>query len=161
LLNVLHIKRKKDAEKVQLNFLEIFQKEKESLAGQILKSKAEVHFDFNDAPTIAYYRAYLESIAHNLLSNALKYRSPLRDPVISVKTETRTGRTYLHVTDNGLGIDIARYGDQIFGLRKTFHEHPDARGIGLFMTKTQIEALGGRIQVQSVAGEGTTFTVEF
>lgn len=161
LLEVLHIKKNKAAERTKLSFQNIFLKEKENLEGEILKTKAEVYFDFSNAPTIEYPKPYLESIFHNLIGNALKYRSPDRPPVIRVTTDLKDGRVLLQVSDNGLGIDLARYGDKLFGLRKTFHEHPDARGIGLFMTKAQIETLGGKIDVQSKVGEGTVFTVRF
>ena len=65
----------------------------------------------------------------------------------------------LDVRDNGLGIDLARQGRKMFGMYKTFHKHPDARGVGLFLTKNQVEAMGGRIEVQSVVDEGTVFSV--
>ena len=60
-----------------------------------------------------------------------------------------------------MGIDLQQFSEQLFGLRKTFHDHPEVRGIGLFMTKTQIEAMNGRISVKSIVGEGTTFTIKF
>ena len=82
-----------------------------------------------------------------------------RMPIIHIKTEQKEGHVYLHVSDNGLGIDLEHFGESIFGLRKTFHEHPEARGIGLFMTKAQVEVLGGKIVVQSKVGAGTTFSV--
>jgi sensor histidine kinase regulating citrate/malate metabolism len=65
----------------------------------------------------------------------------------------------LEVEDNGLGIDLKRQGRKLFGMYKTFHDHPDSRGIGLFITKNQIEALGGKIEVESEEGIGTTFKV--
>jgi signal transduction histidine kinase len=161
LLDIVHLKKNTRIEKTKLSFQEVFWKEKENLEGEILKSKAELYCDFSLAPSIVYSKAYLESIYHNLISNALKYRSPVRSPIIQVKTEQKEGNIFLHVSDNGLGIDLKNFGNKIFGLRKTFHEHPDAKGIGLFMTKTQIETLGGEITVQSEVGEGTTFTVRF
>ena len=67
----------------------------------------------------------------------------------------------LRVRDNGMGIDLAKYGDKLFGLHKTFHEHKDARGVGLFLVKTQIEALGGSIWAESEVNKGTTFIIRF
>jgi sensor histidine kinase regulating citrate/malate metabolism len=67
----------------------------------------------------------------------------------------------LSVTDNGLGIDIERYKDQIFKIGKVFHRHPNAKGYGLFMTKTQVEAMGGEIRIESIVNEGTTFKITF
>ena len=161
LLSIMNVKKDRGIQKSRLSFKEIFDKENDSLQGEILSSNAVIQYDFSKAPSVEYPKVYLESIAHNLLSNALKYRSPDRDPVIQVRTEQQNGYIFLHVTDNGLGIDMERYGDRLFGLRNTFHEHKEARGVGLFMTKAQIEALGGRISVESESGKGSTFTVQF
>jgi signal transduction histidine kinase len=161
LLEMLHVKNNKDLKKIKMAFQQILEKEIENLEGEIMKTSAEIHSDFSASPSVEYPRAYLESIFHNLLSNALKYRSPDRAPHIQFKSEQKNGKIFLVVSDNGLGIDLDRFGDKLFGLRKTFHEHPDARGVGLFMTKAQIEAFGGKILVQSKVGVGTTFTVRF
>ena len=56
---------------------------------------------------------------------------------------------------------MEKFGDDIFSLSKTFHNHPDARGVGLFMTKNQIEAFGGSISVTSEPSVGTTFMLTF
>jgi signal transduction histidine kinase len=103
----------------------------------------------------------MESILLNLLSNALKYKQPERQPHVKFITRNTNGSVILEVSDNGLGINLDRYGHQVFKLRKTFHQHPDGRGIGLFMIKNQIEAMGGKIKVNSVEGEGSTFVITF
>jgi signal transduction histidine kinase len=68
---------------------------------------------------------------------------------------------FLRFMDNGLGIDLDRYGSKLFGMYKTFHNLPEARGIGLFISKNQIEAMGGKIEVESEVNVGTTFTTFF
>ncbi|MNE70964.1 Phytochrome-like protein cph1 [compost metagenome] len=103
----------------------------------------------------------MESIFHNLISNALKYKDGTRIPEIKIYTEIKNNCLFLHVKDNGLGIDLARHGDKIFGMHQVFHKHPNAKGIGLFMTKTQIESMDGKISVTSEVNVGTTFTVQF
>lgn len=101
--------------------------------------------------------AYLDSIVLNLMTNAIKYNSPDRDSFLKISC-TRAGENYiLEFMDNGLGIDLKKYGQKIFGMYKTFHGHPDSKGLGLFMTKTQLEAMGGSIEVESEPGVGTTF----
>lgn len=110
---------------------------------------------------VEYNAAYLESILHNLFANALRYSHPERKPIISAEWTVEDERNVLKVTDNGVGIDLERYGDKLFGMYKTFHGNPEARGIGLFMTKNQIEAMGGSIAVESQPGEGTTFKIYF
>ncbi len=161
LLSILQVKRNEDIEKTLLHFEPVFLREKENMTGTILATGATLTYDFTAAPTVTFPKAYLESILHNLISNAFKYRAEDRPLVVTVKTEQKQGHTVLYVTDNGLGIDLTRHGDKLFGMRKTFHEHPEARGIGLFLTKTQIESMGGKISVKSKVNEGTTFIVQF
>jgi signal transduction histidine kinase len=104
-------------------------------------------------------KAYLDSIVLNLLSNAIKYRRPDEDPIITIEAGERNSVSYFIIQDNGKGIDLEKYGEKLFGMFKTFHGNRDARGIGLFITRNQIEALGGTIEVESKVGEGTKFTV--
>ncbi len=103
--------------------------------------------------------SYIESILLNLLTNALKYRSKDRNPVVHISAQKEKNVWVICVKDNGLGIDMKRHGHKIFGMYKTFHKNADARGIGLFITKNQVEAMGGKIEVTSEVGVGTTFQV--
>jgi PAS domain S-box-containing protein len=101
--------------------------------------------------------AYLESIVLNFLTNSIKYRSEDRPLKIIVDAEKSGGYVKLSVTDNGRGIDLKRHRKKLFGMYKTFHKHKDARGVGLFITKNQIEAMEGKVEVESTPGIGTTF----
>lgn len=121
--------------------------------------QAEIQFDFEKAPIIEYPSKYLDSLFLNLISNAFKYKSPNRNPVIKIKSEVKEQNIILSVSDNGLGIDMKKHKDNLFKIRKTFHDHPEAKGFGLFMTKTQIETMGGSIWVESTLDQGTTFFV--
>lgn len=105
--------------------------------------------------------AYFESIVLNLLTNALKYRHPDRDPVIKLSFYASGEYKVLEVKDNGRGIDLNRYGDKIFNLFRTFHGNPDARGLGLYLCRLQAEGMGGSISVVSVPEKGSTFKVFF
>jgi PAS domain S-box-containing protein len=133
----------------------------QTLSEQIDAKHASVANNIPADVTVAYNAAYLESVLHNLFSNALRYSHPDRKPLITADWSHENGGGVLEVTDNGVGIDMARFGDKLFGMYKTFHGNPEARGIGLFMTKNQVEAMGGSIEVESRAGEGTTFKVYF
>jgi len=108
-----------------------------------------------------YPKLYLESIIYNLLSNAVKYRRTHVVPCIAIKTYVENEAVVLEVIDNGLGIDLEKYGHQIFKLHKVFHKGFDSKGLGLSKIKTQIETLGGRINVQSLPNKGSTFKVVF
>jgi signal transduction histidine kinase len=158
---VLQIKQNRNIERQKLDFEQVFVNVRRMLVARIVETNAVIIRDFSAAPGIEYPNIYLESILLNLLSNALKYHHPDRKPVIHLKTEKVAGKILLSVSDNGQGINMQRYGHQMFKLRKTFHKHPESRGIGLFMIKNQIEAMGGDISVSSVEKEGTTFLIKF
>ncbi|HEX8377653.1 MAG TPA: ATP-binding protein [Pedobacter sp.] len=111
--------------------------------------------------TIDYPVIYLESILYNLISNAIKYRRKSVKSVIKIKTYFEENRTVLEVSDNGLGIDLKRYGSQVFQLNKVFHSGYDSKGLGLFILKNQVETLGGKITVTSEPNQGATFKVFF
>ena len=104
--------------------------------------------------------AYMESIILNLVTNAIKYRDHQKECALTIHAVNQGQYIELLVEDNGLGIDLERYGQKLFGMYKTFHGNKDARGIGLFITKNQIESMGGRIEVESEINIGTKFRVK-
>lgn len=161
LVDALKIQEDTDKKREVLLFEEVFKKVKESMAGKILETEAVVSYNFTKAPTIEYPRLYLESILQNLLSNSLKYKSPNRTPVIHAETMFQNGILTLKFSDNGMGIDLKRHADKLFGLNKTFHKHAEAKGVGLFITKTQVEAMGGSITANSEVNKGSVFTIFF
>ncbi|MFB9863754.1 PAS domain S-box protein [Rufibacter immobilis] len=127
----------------------------ESIGAYGIKVRTEI------APNTFVYgnRAYLFSIVYNLLSNAIKYRSPERRPEITVKTTTNQQWVSVIFSDNGLGFDEEKVGDKIFRLYQRFHRDIEGRGLGLFLVKTQIDAMGGEIKVSSTIGVGTQFQI--
>jgi PAS domain S-box-containing protein len=161
LMETLKVKTDTDIPRVEIRFKDLFDKVVQSLEGELIQQSASITFDFNDAPKIYYSKAYLESIFQNLMTNALKYASPKRKPEIKVTTSTVDTGIELRVQDNGLGIDLEKHGDKLFGLHKTFHVHKEAKGVGLFLVKTQVEALGGSIMAESEVDKGTTFIIRF
>jgi len=142
-----------------IDFATVFKTTQNALDTNIVETKAILCCDFSLCPTVNYVPAYLESIFLNLLTNALKYRHPDRSPKIICETYIAEGHTYLTFEDNGLGIDMDKYGDQVFGMYKTFHKNANSKGIGLFITRNQVEALGGTITVDSKVNVGTKFTL--
>ncbi|MDF2437786.1 MAG: hypothetical protein K0Q95_2162 [Bacteroidota bacterium] len=161
LVESLQVKQDLDIISEKLSFHDYLNKVCEGLQGQISKSHAIMDIDFSSAPLVNFPAQYLKSIFHNFISNSLKYQFPDRQLIIKVKTIQKNSSIILSVEDNGLGIDLSRHKDNLFKIRKVFHEHPDAKGFGLFITKTQVEALDGQIWVESVVEKGSTFFVEF
>ncbi|WP_187261371.1 PAS domain S-box protein [Pontibacter beigongshangensis] len=131
------------------------------LSNRIQHEKATIHTAFKRLDKMYTLKSYLYSIFYNLISNSIKYRKPDQPPVITISGEVAGDKVRLVFQDNGLGIDLAKYGDKVFGLYKRFHFHTEGKGMGLFMVKTQVEILGGRISVESEDNKGTTFTLEF
>ncbi|MBD0777302.1 PAS domain S-box protein [Maribacter sp. ANRC-HE7] len=161
LIEALKTKNEGSEKLETISFDEILNKTKEILSGQILKTNTIITSDFSKNPIINYNRVYLESIFLNLLSNAMKYKSEDRNPEILIQSGIEDGVQKIWFKDNGLGINLERHGHKIFGLNKVFHRHPDAKGVGLFITKVQIESMGGKISVESEVNVGSTFKINF
>lgn len=128
---------------------------------EILNSDAVFCLEHQTVPEIKFPSKYFNSILHNLISNAIKYRSPNRPLQVSIEAHKEGDKVILRIQDNGLGIDLNRHKDNLFKIGKVFHRNPTAKGFGLFMTKAQIEAMGGNIWVESEPDKGTAFSVEF
>ena len=160
LANSLKIKNEIHKDREQVKFKEILAQTKQVLSGQIASSRAKITHHF-EVDQLLYPRVYLESIFQNLVSNAIKYRDMHRELEINIITSTKGNRTVLEVEDNGIGINLDRHGNKVFGLYKTFHVNKDARGVGLYLVKNQVEAMGGFIEVESKEGKGTKFKITF
>lgn len=132
-----------------------------TLEREIANTRAVITTNFHQVHSIRTVKPYLESILYNLISNAIKYRDAQRTPVIHVKTEKLENEICLTVSDNGLGIDLAAFRDKLFTLYSRFHIHLEGKGLGLYLVKTQITALGGRIEIESEVNKGSTFKVYF
>ncbi|RAV99009.1 hypothetical protein DQQ10_20655 [Pseudochryseolinea flava] len=122
-------------------------------------STINVHFE--DADTIWGVKAMVQSIFYNLLSNALKYKSPERHLFIQVKSLAKTNATIIEFSDNGIGIDLENYGKDVFKLYKRFHAATHGKGVGLYLVKMQVESMNGSISVQSKVNVGTVFRMTF
>lgn len=148
-------------EKKPVSLKEKIEVVEQNLAAFLKKNKAEIINEVPEGTMVRVIPAYLDSILMNFITNSVKYKDPNKSPVIKLSLEKTEQYTILSIQDNGLGIDLNKYGEKLFGMYKTFHDNPDARGIGLYITKNQIEAMNGRIEVASELGTGTTFNIYF
>ncbi len=160
LSEIVKIQAEIGKERKLLNFEVTLKTILSALQANIKTSGAKIEYDFSECAEVQYIPAYLESIFQNMITNSIKYRSAERIPVIKIRSAKIRHHIYLYFEDNGQGIDLDKYGDSVFGMYKTFHQNPDAKGIGLFMTRNQIEALGGSIDISSTVNVGTKFTVK-
>ena len=106
-------------------------------------------------------KSYLYSVFYNLISNSIKYRKPDEKPVIRIASAQTGTHIELLFSDNGIGIDVERYRSDLFGLYKRFHNHAEGKGMGLYMVKSQVETMGGRITMTSKVNVGTKFKIDF
>lgn len=132
---------------------------KNVLSDQISSNEVTILTEIPADAMINYNPAYLESILFNITSNSIRYRHHLRKPIIKINLIEENGMKVLQISDNGIGIDLVKNADKIFGMYKTFTNNADSKGIGLFITKNQIDAMGGNITVESEPNIGTTFKI--
>lgn len=159
LIETVQVKQDTEIELDEIDLQSVVDKTVLGFDAQIKLYNAVIETDFDQVPKVYFPQTYMDSMIQNFISNAFKYKSDERDPVIKIKTEIQDDRIILSVSDNGLGIDMEKHGNNMFKIRRTFHNHPEAKGFGLFMTKTQIETMGGEIWVESLPNVGTTFFV--
>jgi PAS domain S-box-containing protein len=144
-------------EDVLLN--DVLEKVLNQLAFQIDLGKPIIKIDFKQISILNINKTYIESILLNLLTNSLKYKSDNRKLKINITSNKIDNYSILNFQDNGIGIDLERNGDKIFGLYQRFHNYPDSKGLGLYLVKSQVEAMGGTISIESKVDKGTTFTI--
>ena len=128
------------------------------LSSQAEKSNATFFYDLK-CENIYSIKSYIHSILYNLISNAIKYKNLHIKPIIHISSYLENDTICIECKDNGIGIDMNKFEDKIFGFYKRFHSHVEGKGLGLHLVKKQVELLNGRIEVKSSIGEGTTFTI--
>lgn len=131
-----------------------------SLNALIKDSKAILNVDFT-VETIRFNKAYLESVFLNLITNSIKYAHPGIPPVISIRSAMGNGNKQLIFTDNGVGFEMEKVKDKLFGFNQKFNNRLDSKGIGLYLVYTHITSLGGTINLDSKPNKGATFTMSF
>lgn len=160
LTHILHLKNELIDPAENVRFADLVHDITASVSDLVHREGAKVFTDFSEVAEIRTVKSYLYSVFHNLIINSIKYRRPTENPTITIVSAMVSGHVRLTFSDNGLGIDLNRQGDKIFGLYNRFHNHVEGKGMGLFMVKTQIEALGGHVHVSSALGKGTVFTID-
>ena len=161
LVKVIVIKDNPSIQKERLVLSEVFEKVFSQLNFQIESNNPILKLKFDPEFTLHTNKAYLESILLNLLLNAIKYKEHSRKLKITITAEFSEGRTKLTFKDNGIGIDLERNKDKVFGLYQRFHNYPDSKGLGLYLVKSQVDTMGGTISIKSEVNKGTEFTILF
>lgn len=147
--------------KKEVNFNKKLNAVLKQVNNQLITAKATVISEVSDDVNINVVPDYLKNILTNIITNAIKYKKPKVDPVIKLSVNYVQNYTVISIEDNGLGMDLKKYGTKLFGMYKTFHGNSDAKGLGLYITKNQIEAMHGKISANSQVGIGSTFNLYF
>ena len=161
LVKVIIIKDNPSIQKEKVLIKDVFENVFNQLSFLIGLHKPILKIDLEEVTILDINKSYLESIFLNLLTNAIKYKEPKRQLKISVLTTVEKNELIITFKDNGIGIDLEKNKDKIFGLYQRFHNYPDSKGLGLYLVKSQVESMGGSISVDSTVGKGTTFTIIF
>jgi signal transduction histidine kinase len=157
--HILKDRRKIEKKKEMIFFSELLKDVLTGFSRVIEQQDILILTDFSAANEFFTIKSYLYSVFYNLVSNSIKYRNLGRSLIIEIKTWRKAGKVMISCKDNGRGSDLAARGNEVFGLYKRFHPDVEGTGMGLFMVKNQVRALGGDIEVQSQPGVGTTFLI--
>ncbi|MBY0426662.1 MAG: hypothetical protein K2Q22_13565, partial [Cytophagales bacterium] len=159
--NILASQSTLNKSKENIQIADLLDNIKGILKQQIIDADAEITVHLAPQATeIFTIKAYLESILYNLISNAIKFKSPHRPLQVTISTQKEQNKLILKVADNGKGIDLKTHDKNIFGLYKRFHLEVEGKGLGLHMTKLQVEAIGGKIEIESAPNQGATFIIQ-
>lgn len=158
---ILDVKRDLSEVRSEIVLQDVVEEIKHMLVTIIKDKEAQIVYDFTAASKLVSVRSFIHSILYNLISNALKYTANGIMPQVFIVSEVKHNKLYIIVKDNGMGIDLNKHGEHLFGLYKRFHPDVEGRGLGLFMVKTQVESINGHIEVHSEPDKGTTFKVSF
>jgi len=161
LTKVMIIKDHPSIQKENLLLKEVFENVFSQLSFQFEEHKPVLKIDFENVPVLNVNKAYIESILLNLLTNSIKYRAEGKTLKITITATQIDNSIVLIFKDNGIGIDLERNRDKVFGLYQRFHDYPDSKGLGLYLVKSQVEAMGGTISITSEVNKGTAFTLIF
>lgn len=157
---ILQIKNPLIVKRENINLNEIVREIKNTIFNSVSTHKVTLKTDFNEIEDLTSVRRYIYSIFYNLIHNSIKYQNPKVNPVIEIKSKQIEKGIKITFKDNGMGIDLQKEAQNIFGLYKRFHHDIEGKGIGLFMVKTQVETIGGSIEISSEPNCGTEFTIQ-
>lgn len=154
---ILQVKEKLKENRVAVKFDSLVKDIKLTNYTLIKKSKARIRTNFKEADVLLTNKGYLNSIFYNLIMNSIKYCKPHEQPLIIISSKLLKDHVELTFKDNGIGIDLEQHGTKIFGLYKRFSDTQEGKGMGLFLVKSQVEALSGSVVVKSELNKGCEF----
>lgn len=157
--HILNVRDNLSEVKVKVRLSELIDEIETGMVNVIADQKVNIATDFNAIDEFRVVRSYMYSIFYNLITNSIKYVKKDVTARICISSETDGKNIILHYKDNGIGIDLERHKDKVFKLYHRFDLSVEGKGLGLYMTKTQVELLNGTIHIESEPEAGTAFTI--
>ncbi len=157
LLDMTRLEKHQDESPQPMPLSEIMEEVTLELREEIQRTKAQLELHCDGFDTLLMGKENAMSLFVNLVSNAIKYRSPDRAPLVRISTCIVEGQAQIIVADNGMGMDLQKDGQRLFGMFNRLHSHVSGSGVGLFIVKKILEAHRASIHVESIVGKGTTF----
>lgn len=161
LISVIVIKDNQSINREETNINHSINNLINQLTFSIAEKKPIINIDLGNSEKVIINKSYLESILLNLMTNSLKFNDKNKNLEISITAEKTENNTIITFSDNGIGIDLEKNGEKIFGLYQRFHDYPDSKGLGLYLVKSQVESMGGTIEIESKVTIGTKFIITF
>ena len=157
---IISVKSKTNQIRQNLNLLDLVNEAIALNSELVQESNAKFTLEIDSAFIFSSVKGYMNSILTNLISNAIKYRKKEVAPNIKINARKLRKNVEISISDNGMGIDLDKFRTKLFKFKQRFHLHIAGQGIGLYLVKTQVEALEGSIKVESKVGVGTTFIIK-
>lgn len=143
-------------EKKEIPFAELIHAAIENVQGRLQDKNIELKIQEN-FPTVFVDQARMIEVLQNLIDNAAKYMGEQKTPVIEIGWQEENNVHTFFVRDNGMGI-APEHHERIFGLFNKLDADSEGTGVGLALVKRIVEFHGGKMQVSSEAGLGSTFS---
>lgn len=158
--NIITIKSLDNLPYEKFNIYNLIQEITQTISIEIESKKIQIRIFCEKNLEINSVKSYMYNILFNLISNAVKYSDINKNSFIEILVKIKNENLIVKIQDNGIGIDIEKYRDKIFGLYKRFNNKVEGKGIGLYLVKSQVKQLNGTIDVESKLEVGTKFTLE-
>jgi PAS domain S-box-containing protein len=142
-----------------VSFARILDEILDDIAEVVVSANATIFKDFSAVDSVVFSKSGLRSILYNFVTNGVKYRDPNRKPVVNITTAIEGEFVVITIADNGLGINLEKHGKKLFAIFKRLHDHVEGTGVGLYLVKRIVDNNGGKIEVESELGVGTTFKI--
>lgn len=133
----------------------------EGFKNEIESANIGVYVNINQCDTLHFSYPYLQSILQNIISNAIKYRSSQRQPMISIESYQTESHKIIEITDNGIGMDLSKGTEKLFAMFKRLHDHVEGSGVGMHIVKKVMSKYNGDVEVESIVEQGTMVRLKF